>query len=102
KTPLRPMVENVKIELSPLAEELNIKVHILIPPDVNLAVDPIKIERVLLNLMDNALKFTPTDGLIQLRSSPAADADRLRIEVMDTGPGIPDEFKSRIFDRFQQ
>jgi signal transduction histidine kinase len=99
---LRPLAENVKIELSPLAEELNIQVDVIIPAELKLAIDHEKIERVLLNLMDNALKFTPTDGLIQVRTTPAREPDRVRVEVVDTGPGIPDDAKGRIFDRFEQ
>jgi PAS domain S-box-containing protein len=60
-----------------------------------------KIQRVLVNLLDNALKFTPEGGSVTIRTSPGADKD-VRIEIADTGPGIPEEFRQRIFDRFAQ
>ncbi len=56
-----------------------------------------KLEQVFDNLVSNALKFTPTGGVeIRVRETP----DRVRIEVADTGPGIPDEHKPLLFDRF--
>ncbi len=99
---LRPLVESVRSELSPLAEELNIQVEIVIPEDLPpLAIDVNKIERVLLNLVDNALKFAPVDGLI--RVAACRDSNKqIRVDVADNGPGIPDEYKVRIFERFQQ
>jgi signal transduction histidine kinase len=63
--------------------------------------DSEKIQRVLVNLLDNALKFTPEGGSVTIRTSPGADKD-VRIEIADTGPGIPNEFRQRIFDRFAQ
>ena len=98
----RPIAESVRTELSPLAEELDITVDIIVPPDLPpLAVDGNKIERVLLNLVDNALKFTPVDGLIQIRAGCTLD-NRVLVQVVDTGPGIADDYKTRIFERFQQ
>ncbi|MCC7450888.1 MAG: histidine kinase, partial [Anaerolineae bacterium] len=99
------LAENVRVELSPLAEELNIEVRIDLPDAMPLlAVDHDKIERVLLNLVDNALKYAPMDGVIYVRARqhPEDGENLIRIEVIDNGPGIPDEFKARIFDRFQQ
>lgn len=98
------ITENVRIELAPLAEELEIRLEAEIPPGTPpVNVDASKIERVLLNLMDNALKFAPVDGLVQVRAFPLpGDPSLIRVEVRDNGPGIPDDYKTRIFDRFQQ
>jgi signal transduction histidine kinase len=62
--------------------------------------DEEKLQRVFSNLIDNALKFTPAGGRvdISLRSLP----DTLEISVADTGPGVPAEFKESIFERFSQ
>ncbi len=68
--------------------------------------DADKIERVLLNLVDNAIKFTPAGGEVIVQAHPAGDRDApdgyVRVEVKDTGPGIPDDSKERLFDRFTQ
>ncbi|MDB5351002.1 MAG: domain S-box [Planctomycetota bacterium] len=67
--------------------------------------DPARIQQVLWNLIKNAVKFTPSGGLVSIRTSnPLANGrgDRLLIEVSDTGIGIEPEVLSRIFDPFQQ
>ena len=62
--------------------------------------DAALIRRVIANLLGNALKFTPESGKITLTVSPAEGA--ARVEVADTGPGIPPEFLDRVFDKFVQ
>ena len=67
-------------------------------PDVH--ADAEILERVLINLLDNALKFTPDGGSISLRA--VESAGELHMSVSDTGPGVPPEFRDRIFVRFGQ
>ena len=62
--------------------------------------DPHRIEIVLTNLIGNAMKFTPAGGRIEVRV--VHESNGTRIEVADTGPGIPPEDQQRIFDRFHQ
>ena len=57
------------------------------------------IEHVLVNLLDNAIKYTPAGGEIAVRVRPVA-AGRVRVEVEDTGDGIPRKDLPRIFERF--
>ncbi len=54
--------------------------------------------RVLTNLLDNAVKFTPKEGLITL--SVERTGEEMLFAVTDTGPGIPPEYRQRVFDRF--
>ena len=58
------------------------------------------IARVFQNLLSNALKFTPDDG--QVTVSVESSADAARVLVQDTGPGIPPEYRERIFEKFGQ
>jgi len=60
-----------------------------------------KIIRVLTNLLDNAMKFTPTGGQVFL-SAEQTDHQMIRVQVADNGPGIPPEYREKIFDRFSQ
>jgi two-component system phosphate regulon sensor histidine kinase PhoR len=65
-------------------------------PDI--LADPDKLEQILINLLDNAIKFTPVGGTVTIA---AADlGDRIRIDVKDTGIGIPPKDIPRIFERF--
>jgi signal transduction histidine kinase len=99
---LAPMLDNVRQELQPLADELNVQIVSDLPPDLPLLdVDSDKVERMLLNLMDNALKYTPAESDIYVRAA-RENGSFLRIEVADRGPGIPDNYKQRLFDRFVQ
>jgi GAF domain-containing protein len=63
-------------------------------------IDGARIKQVLLNLVGNAVKFTPEAGKIWVRA--AAENGEVQIEVSDTGPGIPPEDQERIFLEFQQ
>jgi signal transduction histidine kinase len=64
-------------------------------------VDQVKIIRVLTNLVDNAITFTPAHGSIQIFAK-VIDYQSIEIQVRDTGPGIPEEYLERVFDRFSQ
>lgn len=59
------------------------------------------IRRVLANLLDNALKFTRRNGEVEVAVG-RLNASRVRVSVRDTGPGIPDAHRSRIFEKFSQ
>ena len=60
--------------------------------------DSDRIEQVIINLLDNALKFTGEDGKIRLSS--AVNGNTVEVTVWDNGPGVPPEDRDRIFDRF--
>jgi hypothetical protein len=62
--------------------------------------DPNRLAQVLANLLSNAAKFSPQSTSVKVNVQRLAD--RARVEVRDHGPGISDEFKSRIFGRFMQ
>ena len=56
------------------------------------------LRQALLNLIDNAIKYSPIGGTIDIRVAPSPEG--ICIDVSDTGPGIPADLRSRIFDRF--
>ncbi len=62
--------------------------------------NPEQIQRVLFNLIQNAIRHTPADGSVTVRASSAPDT--VEVEVLDTGAGIPDEDRERMFDAFVQ
>ncbi|PWH12246.1 MAG: hypothetical protein DDG60_14490 [Anaerolineae bacterium] len=65
-----------------------------------LDVDADMIRRVLINLVENAAKYTPVQGHIVLGAHPADEEPFLKIYVQDNGPGIPEADRERIFDKF--
>lgn len=104
---LRPIVDSVIKELGPLALEQDIALNNEVPPDLGLLlIDREKVERVFINLIDNALKFTPPGGAITVmadgQSRNGHSPKHVLVSILDDGPGIPDEQRERIFDRFAQ
>ncbi|OGO20236.1 MAG: hypothetical protein A2Z14_15370 [Chloroflexi bacterium RBG_16_48_8] len=85
----------------PAANELGILLNSHVDDDVPLFYgDEEKIRRVLLNLVDNALRFSPPGGQVLILAEMADNA--ILLTVSDTGPGIPYEYREKIFDRFVQ
>ena len=69
-------------------------------PPVTIYADESRLMQVTTNLLSNAAKFSPEGGTVFVRT--CARDERVRVEVVDQGPGIPEEFKPRIFSRFAQ
>jgi signal transduction histidine kinase len=68
------------------------------PPDLVLEADHNRLRQVLANLVDNAIKYTPQGGRVDLRAEAAAGG-AVEIRVSDTGVGIPEDELPRIWDR---
>jgi two-component system OmpR family sensor kinase/two-component system sensor histidine kinase QseC len=68
------------------------------PPGLNVQGDREALRTLVRNLVDNAVRYTPPGGTVQVRCWSAAQ--RAQLEVSDTGPGIPPGEKKRVFDRF--
>ncbi len=71
-----------------------------LPPDAWVLGDPDRIVQVLVNLLANAIKFSPKDAPVELRIE--ANGHAWRVEVEDKGPGIPEAFQGSIFHKFAQ
>jgi signal transduction histidine kinase len=69
-----------------------------LPP---LYADQGKILRVVANLVDNALKYSPSGGQVTLSAEPGQEK-MIVVRVRDNGPGVPEEFRQKIFERFSQ
>lgn len=103
---LRPQIEKVLAHVRPLARHRQITIHLDCPADLPFVwADEDLLRRVWLNLLDNALKFTPASGQITVRLQveppfSAQDEPGIRGLVQDSGPGVPPEYRERVFDRF--
>ena len=92
------LAEEITEQLSVLAEEKNQSLKVQFDAEPRWTGDRVMLRQALLNLVDNAIKYSPIGGHIEIRV--AESADTVTIDVTDTGPGIPADLRSRVFDRF--
>lgn len=94
---IQETVEN--FAYSALAKKITLKIS---PSNIRQAIscDKDRIAQILSNLIGNALKFTPVGGSVTVAAHPSQT--EITFSVHDSGPGIPDDQKSRIFERFAQ
>lgn len=99
---LRELMERVVESLLGQALKLEITLSFeCAPEDLRISADMGLMERALINLAGNALRFTPRTGRVTL-AAKFAEPERVAISVSDTGEGIPPEYLDKIFDKFQQ
>ena len=98
---LSQLVRLVAGHFESLADDKTIAFAIEVPDGVRVQVDPTQIQRVLLNLLSNAFKVTPGGGRVRV-TLRVAGRDRVRLEVADSGPGVPKDMRHLIFEPFRQ
>lgn len=98
---LQRSINSITGLMTPMAQEKQIAIvyewdaqHGVVWSDRNL------VERVLQNLVGNALKFTPVGGRIQIHTAVLASEHKLKISISDNGPGIDQEIRHRLFEKF--
>lgn len=99
--PLMPLVELSLESHRPYGDEQEVALALDSPrTDVEVRVDSQRLQQVMANLLSNAIKFSPQCGTVVVSVQPGAET--VRIAIADTGPGIPEAFRSRIFEKFSQ
>jgi signal transduction histidine kinase len=98
ETRVAGLVESAMRLVGPEASSRNVDLVAHLDTDASAPVVPDKIERVLSNLLTNALRHTPSDGSVAVHLERRADDILVRVE--DTGSGLPTEALSRMFERF--
>jgi signal transduction histidine kinase len=100
-TDLGMLVKSVTSELDILLSERNLKIRQETSEfDEQVTLDADKIKQVLRNLFDNAIKFSPDGGIIDVGIDRVQDS--VRVSVRDQGPGIPPDELEAVFDKFVQ
>ncbi len=99
-TPVEQLVHAALAEVQAQAEVAGVKIH----TDMQSELPPLKVDRermihVLTNLLTNAIKYSPPGAEVKVRTG-LEDEHNIRISVVDQGPGVPQEYHSRIFDKF--
>jgi two-component system, OmpR family, phosphate regulon sensor histidine kinase PhoR len=102
---LQPFLRDFTAEMQPLAHAKNIELYfagnVLPHHEVNVYADKERIKQILINLVDNAIKYSESGGSIKIELMNAEPTpNELTIRVVDTGVGIAQEHLSRLFERF--
>jgi PAS domain S-box-containing protein len=101
QTDVALLVRSVTEELSSLAEDRSVAVHLRVPPDEIMAmVDREKLQQVVRNLLSNAIKFSPSGGKVTIELT--SDSRLIAARVTDEGPGVPEDEVDAIFEKFVQ
>lgn len=95
------IIENCVSSMQVLAEEKKLTFSIMKEPDLpEVILNEGSIDRALKNLLSNAIKYSPENGRIKVRAERARVGEFIEISIEDQGPGIPEEYQAKIFDRF--
>lgn len=92
------LLEKIVNRLKPLAEKKNIKLTLNLNEKIQIKVDTEKIQQAIINIIDNAIKYTQKGG--EVKVSLYSQSKWCVIEIMDNGIGIPESGLNHIFDRF--
>jgi two-component system sensor histidine kinase GlrK len=112
---LPELVRTAVAEIEAKAGEQRQSIRLNVPPSLPLECDHDRILQVLVNLLDNAIKFSPSGATIEVSAGPISEIvdgmpsfarasyqDYTMIAVADRGPGVPDHLKGKIFEKFHQ
>jgi len=97
--PLLPVVENIVRSFQPLAQEKKIALDVVDSDGLWVLCSPDALEKILLNLVSNAIKYTRPRGWIKVRVT-ANGGDMVKLSVSDSGIGISSKFHDAVFERF--
>lgn len=85
-------------DLMPCADHRDIDLGLSVEVTATVRANPHELRSLLHNLLDNALRYTPEHGVVDVRVH--ADGGKVGVEIVDSGPGIPPDLLPRVFDRF--
>ena len=98
EVPLAEFLDEAVVEVVPVAAPRGVTFAIEAPAHLSVEADRERLHQVVANLLHNAVRHSPEDGTVTL--SARSEGDRVVLDVVDQGPGIPPEDRRRVFDRF--
>jgi two-component system sensor histidine kinase GlrK len=97
------IAEEIGKLFQPQVDHKHIQLNLVVPPELpKVLADPERTRQVLINLISNAVKFTPENGMITVEAAVKLSSRFVEISVSDTGIGIPSDKLDKIFDKFEQ
>jgi len=99
-TDLAALLRSMFAAWRPGAEDKGLELTTTVPDRLVAFVDPVALERVMSNLVSNAVKYTPRGGSVEIKL--ATTAESIELSVLDTGKGIDADLASRLFGRFER
>jgi two-component system phosphate regulon sensor histidine kinase PhoR len=96
--PVRSVTEQSLTAVEPQAQQRGVRVEVAVPDSLAVRADPKALDQILVNLLDNGVKYTSSDGHVWVEAREVGD--NVRIEVRDDGPGIAAKHRERVFERF--
>lgn len=95
------IIENCINSMQVLTQERNLTFSVMKEPDLpEVVLNESSIERAVKNLLSNAIKYSPDGGRIKVRAERARVGEFVEVSIEDQGPGVPQEYQCKIFDRF--
>jgi PAS domain S-box-containing protein len=101
KVPLSDVVATTLPMVDPQIAKKALRLEAAVPSELSAKADREKVQQILLNLLTNAVKFTPSGGSLTVEAGPVDDS-RVYLSVSDTGVGIPAEMIDKVFEPFMQ
>ncbi|MFB3851443.1 MAG: sensor histidine kinase [Acidobacteriota bacterium] len=95
---IKELFEELQSGLDALIAKMNLEVFLEIPKDLIVKSDYVLLESVLKNIFENAVKYNKENGKVFLRAT--RNQEKVVFEIEDTGEGIPEEYRERVFERF--
>ena len=101
ETDLAKLIKHIASSFDGPAKEKQFQFSVITPSSMTVQIDIEKFEQILVNLLSNAFKFTPSGGTIRCQLYEKSEPFAV-IEVVDSGPGVPEAFRVSIFEQFFQ
>lgn len=96
--PVKTVTEQSLSAVETTAQKRGVAVELAVPESIAVAADAKALDQILVNLLDNGVKWARQEGTVRVEAHEVGDA--VRIEVQDDGPGIAEKHRARVFERF--
>lgn len=100
--PLRQALEASAEAVFALAKEREVKIELKCDSTLSAYADADRVTQITVNFLSNAIKFSPKNSTVRVEAELAEGNRQAKISVIDRGPGVPEKFKKKIFERYSQ